>query len=211
MKWMMKIKCLRKLDGHFRAKDNVPYERHVFRQLAPTKGETADNFMVHLRKQAHHCNFGKALKKNLRYQLIEKLSDVELKKKLLKVKDISLAAAMEKVRKWEAAREQANQMVSPNQAPEAGTNAVEETSGMDLQEELSKSVSIMVKRVILLTIGIAPQTVESVLNVLNMGIMQAVAKEEKVQTMESKEPLNELGTDSTLMEKGDKPTMWRIL
>ena len=38
--------CLRKLDGHFLAEDNVPYERHVFRQLAPTQGETADKFMV---------------------------------------------------------------------------------------------------------------------------------------------------------------------
>ena len=57
--------CLRKLDAHFRAEDNVPYERHVFRQLAPTPGETADKFMVRLRKQARHCNFGEALNENL--------------------------------------------------------------------------------------------------------------------------------------------------
>ena len=62
--------CLRKLDAHFRAEDNVPYERHVFRQLAPTLGETADKFMVRLRKQARHCNFGEALNENLRDQLI---------------------------------------------------------------------------------------------------------------------------------------------
>ena len=30
--------CLRKLDAHFRAEDNVPFERHVFRQHAPTQG-----------------------------------------------------------------------------------------------------------------------------------------------------------------------------
>ena len=39
------VVCLRKLDAHFRAEENVPYERHVFRQLTPTKGETADKFM----------------------------------------------------------------------------------------------------------------------------------------------------------------------
>ena len=123
------IVCLRKLDAHFRAEDNVPYERHVFRQLAPTQGETADKFMVRLRKQARHCNFGGALEENLRDQLIEKLPDVELKKKLLEVNNITLDAAMDKVRKWEASREQASQMVAPNQEVGKGTNVVEEKSG----------------------------------------------------------------------------------
>ena len=138
------VVCLRKLDAHFRAVDNVPYERHVFRQLALTKGETADKFMVRLRKQARHCNFGAALEENLRDQLIEKLADVELKKKLLEVNNITLEAAMDKVRKWEASREQVSQMVTPSQERQepgasvgAGTNAVEERSG---RESKGKSV-----------------------------------------------------------------------
>ena len=95
------VVCLRKLDAHFRAEENVTYERHVFRQLTPTKGETADKLMVRLRKQARHCNFGTTLEENLRDQLIEKLPDVELKKQLLEVNNITLEAAMDKVRKWE--------------------------------------------------------------------------------------------------------------
>ena len=121
------VVCLRKLDAHFRAEENVPYERHVFRQLTPTKGETADKFLVRLRKQARHCNFGTTLEENLRDQLIEKLPDVELKKKLLEINNITLEAAMDKVRKWETSREQASQMVTPCQEPGAGTNAVEES------------------------------------------------------------------------------------
>ena len=66
---------------------NVLYEHHVFHQLTPTKGGTADKFMVRLHKQARHCNFGTALEENLRDQLIEKLPDV----------DITLEAAMDKV------------------------------------------------------------------------------------------------------------------
>ena len=73
--------CIRKLDAHFHAEDNVPYERHVFRHR-----ETADKFMVRLRKQARHCNFGESLEDNVRDQLIEKLPDIEWKKKLLEVK-----------------------------------------------------------------------------------------------------------------------------
>ena len=123
------VVCLQTLDAHFRTEENVPYERHVFRQLTPTKEETADKFLVRLRKQARHCNFGATLEENLRDQLIEKLSDVELKKKLLEVNNITLEAAMDKVRKWEASREQASQMVTPNQESGAGTNAVEENPG----------------------------------------------------------------------------------
>ena len=107
--------CIRKLDAHFHAEDNVPYERHVFRHMAPLVGETADKFMVRLRKQARHCNFGESLEDNLRDQLIEKLPDIEWKKKLLEVKNISLKDAMDKVRLWESAREQATQMVNPSQ------------------------------------------------------------------------------------------------
>ena len=136
---MMYLKCLQKLDAHLRAEDNVPYERHVFRQLAPTPGETADKFMVRLRKQVRHCNFGEALNENLRDQLIEKLPDVELKKKLLEVNSITLEVAIDKVRKWEASREQANQMVTPSQETRAGTNPVEETSGRGSKENCGKT------------------------------------------------------------------------
>ena len=47
--------------------DNVLYKRHIFRQLVPTQGETADKFMVRLRKQARQCNFSATLDKYLRH------------------------------------------------------------------------------------------------------------------------------------------------
>ena len=61
------------------------------------------------------------------------------RKKLLEVNNITLEAAMDKVRKWEASREQANQMVTPSQEAEAGTNAVEETSGRGSKEKCGKT------------------------------------------------------------------------
>ena len=42
--------CIRKLDAHFRADDNVPYERHMFRPMAPLSRESADKFLVRLKK-----------------------------------------------------------------------------------------------------------------------------------------------------------------
>ena len=102
--------CIRKLDHHFRCEDNVPFERHVFRQLAPTDGEPVDKFVVRLRQQARHCNFGETLDDNLRDQIIEKLPDMELKRKLLETRNITLAQVLEKARASEAAGHQVKHM-----------------------------------------------------------------------------------------------------
>ena len=112
--------CIRKLDAHFRADDNVPYERHMLHHMAPLSGESADKFLVRLKKQARHCNFGETLDDNLRDQLIEKLSDIEWKKKLLEVRNISLEDAMDKIRLWEQARDQVTEMTRTD----VPTNAV---------------------------------------------------------------------------------------
>jgi len=82
----------------------------VFRQLAPTDGESVDKFVVRLRRQARYCNFGDALDDNLQDQLIEKLPDIELKKKLLETRNITLAQVLEKTRTSEAAGQQGKHM-----------------------------------------------------------------------------------------------------
>ena len=43
--------CIRKLYAHFRADGNVPYERHVFRNVVPLSGESADKFLVRLKNR----------------------------------------------------------------------------------------------------------------------------------------------------------------
>ena len=56
--------AIHKLDFYFCVNENIPYERHLFRQLSLQDGETADQFMVCLRKEARHCNFGTSLNGN---------------------------------------------------------------------------------------------------------------------------------------------------
>ena len=114
-----------KMDCYFRDEENIPYERHVFRQLTPQDGEAADQFIVRLRKQARRCNFGKSLNDNLRDQLIEKLTDFELKRKLLEQRNITLEEALDKARAWEAAGRQATSMtVNPQLVEGDSVNAV---------------------------------------------------------------------------------------
>ena len=50
--------CIRKLDHHFRAEENTPFKQHMFRQMVPNEGERVDEYLVHLRQQPRHCNFG---------------------------------------------------------------------------------------------------------------------------------------------------------
>ena len=65
---------------------------------------------MRLRRQARYCNFGDSLDDNLGDQLIEKLPDIELKKKLLETRNITLAQVLEKMRASEAAGQQMKHM-----------------------------------------------------------------------------------------------------
>ena len=133
------------------------------------------------------------------------------RKKLLEVNNITLEAAMDKVWKWEASREQANQMVTPSQEAGAGTNAVEETSGRGSKEKCAKHVSTVVKRVTLLKTGIIQHEVGSVVNVENMVIMLAVATGEEAQSQEKKTLPNDGEVDSDVMVRKDRPILLRVL
>jgi len=56
--------------------------------------------MVLLRKQARHFDFGTSLNDNLKDQLIEKLTNFELKRKLLEQRNIRLEESLDKARAW---------------------------------------------------------------------------------------------------------------
>ena len=58
---------------------------------------------VRLRNQVRHCNFGTSLNDNLRDQLIKKLTDFELKRKLLEQRNNTLEEVLDKAHAWEAA------------------------------------------------------------------------------------------------------------
>ena len=45
------------LDDYFVPKVNVPFERHLFRQMSQVAGETVDQFVCRLRQKAITCDF----------------------------------------------------------------------------------------------------------------------------------------------------------
>ena len=75
--------AIRRLDFYFRVEENISYKHHVFHQLSLQERETADQFMVSQRNKRGTAISGSSLDNNLRDQLIEKLTGLELKRKLL--------------------------------------------------------------------------------------------------------------------------------
>lgn len=82
-----------KLNAYFSPKQNSTFERHLFRTLCPTEGETFAKFVLRLRQQMNKCSFGSTKVEIEEICLKDKIIDVwastELKKKLLE-KELSL-------------------------------------------------------------------------------------------------------------------------
>ena len=85
------------LEKHFNVEKNTLFERHCFRQMAPTAGETVDKFVARLRLQAQHCSFAD-LEDQLRDQLVEKINPPALRRKLLEQSSIKLQDALKLAR-----------------------------------------------------------------------------------------------------------------
>ena len=81
--------------------------------------------------------------------------------------------------------------------------------GMDLKEKVF--VSTVVKKVILLKIGIVQLEVGSAVNVGNMVNMLAAAKGEETQSLENKVPPNDGEAGSNVVVKVDRPMLLRVL
>ena len=108
------------------------------------------------------------------------MADVELKKKLLEVNNITLEAALDKVRKWEAAHvSKRSKWLLRIKSPEQALMWLGKPREMDTRGTLAKRVLIVAKRGTLLGTGVARLEEESVQNVISMVIMLAVAKEGK--------------------------------
>lgn len=74
---------LKVLDDYFIPKANVPFERHVFRQIGQSSEETVDQFVCRLRQRAASCDFGEREDEYIRDQLIDKCYSAKLRRKFL--------------------------------------------------------------------------------------------------------------------------------
>ena len=72
---------LKVLDDYFVPKANIPFERHLFRQISQENGETVDQFVCRLRQRAATCEFGANEGDYIRDQLIDRCYSSHLRRK----------------------------------------------------------------------------------------------------------------------------------
>ena len=104
-------KTIAMLDGQFKVAKNTHFERHVFRQMCPEANEPIDKFVARLRQQARLCEYSD-LDDQLRDQLLDKIAQPGLRRKLLEKEDMTLDDALKICRSWEATAHQTAQMSS---------------------------------------------------------------------------------------------------
>ena len=101
------------LDSYFVPKVNVPFERHVFRQMEQQSHEKVDQFVCRLRQKAITCEFAN-VDETIRDQLIEKCRDGRLRRKFLEKTNAPLKDLQDIARSDEAVDAQ---MESMNKSP----------------------------------------------------------------------------------------------
>ena len=103
--------ALRTLDAYFTPQVNVPYERHIFRQMKQEEHETVDQFVVRLSNQAANCEFGATKNEQIRDQISDNCKSTELRRKLLgKGQELTLADTQKIARSLELSQTQAKQI-----------------------------------------------------------------------------------------------------
>ena len=74
--------CVQRLNAHFTPQVDIPFERHMFRQLQQLPNETVDQFVARVRQKGASCGFAN-VEEAIRDQVIEKGSSTHLRRKFL--------------------------------------------------------------------------------------------------------------------------------
>ena len=97
------------LTKHFEPQVNVPFERHLFKQMTPEVGESTLKFIARLKARAKNCQFSDS-DDQIRDQVIHTVKSDKLRRKLLESgKDLTLDRLKEIATSFEAVE---NQMAS---------------------------------------------------------------------------------------------------
>jgi hypothetical protein len=97
------------LTDHFTPKVNIPYERHMFRQVEQGSQETVDQFVTRLKTKSATCEFGYQEDEFIRDQVIDKCKSNRMRKKFL---EKGSALTLEDMREMARAMEEAERQTT---------------------------------------------------------------------------------------------------
>ena len=131
-------KAVRILNAYFVTKLNEPYEKHVFRSMTQQDGETVDQFLARLRKQAQNFNFNDP-DVDIRDQDIDKCRSSVLRRKLLGKETLTLTKVREVARAMEVVDLQAKQMGEQREEPLSVHQVVQKSLSKSSKQPNKKS------------------------------------------------------------------------
>ena len=98
----------KQLSDYFMPQENMPYERHLFRNMTQNSDETVDQYITRLRQRVEFCKFGDQANEQIRDQVMEKCVSHHLRRKLLeKGQDLTLDQLRTIARAFESSEKQA--------------------------------------------------------------------------------------------------------
>ena len=136
------------LDDYFVPKANVPFERHLFRQIAQESEETVDQFVCRLRQRAINCEFGENENDYIRDQVIDRCYSSKLLRKFLEKEGaLTLDDLLRIARSQEAVDRQLRQYGTGqvNNQLSDQVNAVGDKSDGNTRSGEERNVSVAIK------------------------------------------------------------------
>ena len=111
-----------KLEGYFKPKTNVSFERHKFSSEGQKANETVQEFTTRLKHLSLSCEFNDS-NDRIRDQVVQKCTSTTLRRKFLTEKDLTLEKVLDIASTFERAQNSATQMENGvnGQVPEAGS------------------------------------------------------------------------------------------
>ena len=122
--------ALSKLTDYFEPRKNIPFERHNFRQTKQAQGETIEQYAIRLKHQVQFCDYGSP-DDMIRDQIIEQCLSTQLRRRLLRETELTLAKTIEIGRSFEASERQASQIEADSlntSGTDLGVNAIRSQS-----------------------------------------------------------------------------------
>ena len=102
---------IKKFEEYCTPKRSVTYERHVFNTRAQGATEGIDVYVTELRKLARNCEFGELHDSIIRDRIVCGIRSNEVRKRLLREKDLSLERAVKMCKSSEITENQAKNIV----------------------------------------------------------------------------------------------------
>ena len=116
-----------KLNAHFNPKPSEIVQRFRFYKRDRRDGEPISEFVAELRHLSNGCEFADTLDKMLRDRLVLGVNDEALQQRLLEESALTFESAFEKCQAWDAARNNAKEILRPASDAAYATDAVQHT------------------------------------------------------------------------------------